>query len=280
MKFELAQIEFYFPDASENITSKKKLADLILEKMGERKSTEYAGHPDEKSLREGILQHLGNADISQYKKLSGYQEEKIKKQIEKTISKCNKYLPVPTKNYVFVFPYLPTEEDEVFEGVMGVARYSCVFHIFLSPDQWSPKVLASTVAHELNHTIFHYHHYDDFNNYSLLDEMLLEGLAENFREQVIDKTSAPWTIALTREKAFRVLHSMDEKVLNSKDHDLIRGVLFGNTMYRHWTGYSVGYWLVKELIRKKPDLSWDKIMKLQSQEILEIAKNKKEMQQP
>ena len=272
MKPELAQIEFYFPDMAENERSKKKLADLILDMMKKHGSTGYAGHSVEESLYEDILQHLGNADIGQYKTLSGLQEQKIKKQIEETISKCNGYLPLPTKNYVFVFPYLPTEKDKVFEGVMGVAPYSCVFHIFLSPNLWSLKELSKTVAHELNHTIFYYDHYDDFNNYTLLDEMLLEGLAENFTEQVVDKTPAPWAIALTQEEAFKVLDSMDQKILFSKDQNFIKGVLFGNDTYENWTGYSVGYWLVKELIRKKPDLSWDEIMKLQSQEILKIAK--------
>ena len=272
MNSELVQIEFYFPNEANGIKSKKELADLILNMMREHGSTTYAGHTNEESLYEGILQHLGNADIRKYKPLSKLQMQDIQKQIKKTILKCNDFLPIPTKNYVFVFPYLPTEKDKVFKGVMGVARYSCVFHIFLSPDLWSPKVLSNTVAHELNHTIFYYHHYNDFNNYTLLDEMLLEGLAENFREQVVDKTLAPWAIALTQKEAFKVLNSMDKQILSSKNSDIIKGVLFGNDRYEHWTGYSVGYWLVKELIRKKPNLSWNEIMKLQSWEILKIVK--------
>lgn len=272
MKSELAQIEFYFPDKTGNVKNRKKLADLILDMMKKRGSTGHAGHSNEKSLYEGILEHLGNADIGQYKTLSESQEQKIQKQIEETVSRCNDYLPIPVKNYVFVFPYLPTEKDKVFGGVMGVARYSCVFHIFLSPDLWSPEVLANTVAHELNHTVFYYQHHNDFNDYTLIDEMLLEGLAENFREQVVDKAPAPWAIALTQEEAFRALDSMDRKDLASKDRNLIKRVLIGNETYKRWTGYSVGYWLVKELMRKKSDLSWEEIMKLQSQEILEIVK--------
>jgi len=37
----------------------------------------------------------------------------------------------------------------------------------------------------------------------------------------------------------------------------------------------VGYWLVKELLHKKPDLTWGAIMNLSSPDILEIVKNKK-----
>jgi len=272
MNPKLEQIEFYFPEKGNGIKSKKELVDRILEMMKKKESITYAGHTDEEGLREGILKHLGNANIEKYKPLSKLQKEEIQKQIGETISECNKHLPLPTKNYVFVFPYLPAENEKVFEGIMGVARYSCVFHLFISPELWSSKVLANTVAHELNHTIFYYYHYDDFNNYTLLDEMLLEGLAENFREQIVDKTPALWAIALNQKEALKTLDSMDDKLLSSKEPKTIQGVLFGNERFKRWTGYSIGYWLVKKLIQKKPDLSWNEIMKLQPKEILKVCK--------
>ena len=271
MRKELAKIEFYFPEGRNGIKNKQRLADSILDMMRKRGSTAYAGSLDEAGIYEGIVQHLGDADISQYKPLSKSQRKEIQKQIKEIIQKCDNYLPIPVKNYIFVFPYLPTEKDSAFEGVMGVARYSCVFHIFLSLDFWSPKALVDTVAHELNHTIFYYYHYDDFNNYTLLDEMIIEGLAENFREQVTGGMPTPWAVALAQEEAFDTLDSVN-RLLSSKDNDIHRDILFGNDEYKRWAGYSMGYWIVKELIHKRPDLSWEKIMKLNSKEILEIAK--------
>jgi uncharacterized protein YjaZ len=272
MQSDLLQIEFYFPNKKDGVKSKEKLADLILGEMREKGSTGRAGFSDEKLLHENILNHIGNASASEYLPLSKAQEQEIKECIEKTVLDCNTHLFIPTKNHIFVFPYLPTEKDAIFEGVMGFAPYSCVFHIFLSPKLWSSKSLANTVAHELNHTIFYYHHYDDFNNYSLLDQMILEGLAENFREFVLEKTPAPWAVALTKDKAFEMVDAMDKKILFSKDQDLIKDVLFGNNTYSQWTGYSIGYWLVKELLRKKSDLPWELIMKLTPREILKIAR--------
>jgi len=272
MNSDLTQIEFYFPSQTNAIKSKEILVDLILDAMRKRKSIGRAGFSDEKLLRENILKYIGNAGINEYLSLSKSQEEEIQKCIEKTVFDCSAHLPVPTKNYIFVLPYLPMEKDYVFEGVMGFSPYSCVFYIFLSPKLWLSKSLANTVAHELNHTIFYYHHYDDLNNYSLLDEIILEGLAENFREHVLEKTSALWAVAITKEKAFEILDKMDKKTLFSKDQGLIKNVLFGNNAYAHWTGYSIGYWLVKELLHKKPDLSWETLMKLSSLEILKLAK--------
>lgn len=274
MKSDLVQIEFYFPN-NNNAKSKVKLVDLILDEMRAKGSIDRAGFSDEKMLRSHTLSLIGDADIDQYKVPSKAQEQDITDRIEETALKYNSHLAIPTKNYVYVLPYLPTKEDVAMEGVMGFTPYSCVFYIFLSTELCTKKSLANTVAHELNHTIFNYHHYDILNDHTLLDAMVMEGLAENFRENFFDNTSAAWATALTRDKAFKVLNEMDDKTLFSKDWGLIDGVLYGNNIYERWTGYSVGYWLVKELLHKKPNLSWDAIMNLSTREILEIVKNKK-----
>ena len=272
MDKDLIQIEFYFPKKRE-VKDKQELADLIVEEMREKGSVSYSGHINEEGLKKGLVQHISDGSISGYRALTEKQEEEVKKNIKKTISMCNEKLPLPTKNYIFIFPYLPTKDENVFNGVIGMARYSCVFHIFLNPDEWTPKVLANSVAHELNHTIFYYNHYDDFENYTLLDEMVMEGLAENFREQVVDSEQSPWAGALKKEEAFLILENLKDKLF-LKDKDLIKDVLFGNNKYKKWTGYSVGYWLARKYIDKNPDFSWEEIIKKDSREFLEVKKIK------
>jgi uncharacterized protein YjaZ len=143
---------------------------------------------------------------------------------------------------------------------MAVALYSCVFHIFISPKDWSKESLENTVAHELNHTIYYYNHFDRFNNYTLLDNLLLEGLAENFREQYFDKKITPWAGALLREDALEITKNLKEK-FNSTDKELIKQVLFGSEQYKKWTGHSVGYWIVKKFREENPNVSWNELMK-------------------
>ena len=273
MSKDLSQIEFYFPNGE--FKNKKEIVNSILSLMKKKGSIDYSGHTDVKSLQSGLIEHIGGADIGTYTQISEWQKTKIEKIISKTIKKCNEKLSIPTKNYVFVFPYLPIEKDIVFGGVNGVARYSCVFHIFLSLKSWSQKSLEHTIAHELNHTIYYYHHYDDFNNYTLLDEMIMEGLAENFREQILGGSTAPWAIALAKQDALYVLDEMNEETLYTKDQNIIKIVLFGNNQYQKWTGYSIGYWLIKEFIKNNPNLSWNEIMELSSREILQVIDRKK-----
>ncbi len=273
MSKDLSQIEFYFPDGK--FKDKTSIVDSIVSLMKDRGSIDYSGYSDIDLLKQRLLDHVGNGSIEQYKKISEEQKSEIEKTISETIKKCNNKLLVPTKNFVFVHPYLTTEDDKVFDGVMAVAVYSCVFHLFVNLDEYSKKSIENTVAHELNHTIYYYHHYDDFNNYTLLDEILLEGLAENFREQILGGSAAPWAIALAKQDALYVLDEMNEETLYTKDQIIIKNILFGNNEYQTWTGYSVGYWLVKEFIKNNPDLSWNEIMRLSSREILQVIDRKK-----
>ncbi len=262
MDKNLSQIEFYFPEGK--FKDKNEIIDSTISLMKDHGSINYSGYTDIESLKQGLLDHIGNGNIEKYEGISKDQKKEIKKLISKTIETCNDKLFIPTKNFVFVHPYLITEEDNVFEGIMAVAVYSCVFHLFVNLDKYSKKTIENTVAHELNHTIYYYHHYDDFNNYTLLDEILLEGLAENFREQYFDPKVTKWAGALLKDKSFDILKS-SQNVLVSRDKKVIKGFLFGNDKYKRWTGYSVGYWLVNEFIKNNPNLSWDEIMRTKPQ---------------
>jgi uncharacterized protein YjaZ len=267
MSKDLSQIEFYFPGGK--FKDKTSIVDSIVFLMKDRGSIDYSGYADIELLKQGLLDHVGNGSIEQYKKISEEQKSEIEKTISETIKKCNDKLPVPTKNFVFVHPYLTTEDDKVFDGVMAVAVYSCVFHLFVNLDEYSKKSIENTVAHELNHTIYYYHHYDDFNNYTLLDEILLEGLAENFREQYFNPEVSKWAGALDKDEAFEALKESKD-ILGSRDQKVIQEFLFGNNKHKRWTGYSAGYWLVKEFINKNKNLSWDKLMKTNPKKFVEI----------
>jgi len=238
-----------------------------MEAMRKDGSIKYAGYLKEKDLYKGLLRHIGNGDITQYKPLSIKQKQIIEKTILATIQKCGKKLPIPTKNFVFVFPWLPTKNDEALRGSFGFAAYSCVLHIFISPQIFTPNSLADSVTHELNHTISFYYHFDRYGKWSLLDCVVNEGLAENFREEALNKKSAPWAIVLTKKESFKALESI-RPLLRSKDFRVHQKILFGNVKYKRWTGYSIGYWLVKEFKKKHTKLSWEEIMKTKPEDIL------------
>ncbi len=270
MHKDLSQIEFYFP--SGEFKDKTAIVNAIISLIKNRGSINHSGYSDSELLRQGLLDHIGNGNVEQYKEISNEQKLEIEKVISETIKKCNDKLSVPTKNFVFVHPYFTTKEDKVFEGVMAMAVYSCVFHLFINLDEYTKKSLENTVAHELNHTIYYYHHYDNFNDYTLLDEMLLEGLAENFREQYFNSEITKWAGALEKEEAFQILKNLDKHTLESRDQKVIKEFLFGNNKYKRWNGYSIGYWLVKKFVNKNKYLSWNELMKTNPKKFIEIIK--------
>ena len=61
-------------------------------------------------------------------------------------------------------------------------------------------------------------------------------------------------------------------IFNSRDKNAIKDFLFGKSEYKKWTGYSVGYWLVKEFIEKNNNLSWDEIIKTDPSDFIDIIK--------
>ncbi len=139
MDKNLSQIEFYFPEGK--FKDKNEIIDSTISLMKDHGSINYSGYIDIESLKQGLLDHIGNGNIEKYEGISKDQKKEIKKLISKTIETCNDKLFIPTKNFVFVHPYLITEEDNVFEGIMAVAVYSCVFHLFVNLDKYSKKLL-------------------------------------------------------------------------------------------------------------------------------------------
>jgi len=266
MKSNLSKVIIHYPEA--NFDIKEDLVDSIVSKIKSDGNIDYSGYQDEETLKEGLLTYIGNGDVKSYKQATDEHIELIKECIKKTIEKCNQYLPVPAENLVYVHPYLPTGNDKVFEGVMAVAVYSCVFHLFIDSETFTQESLEDTVAHELNHTIYYYHHYDDFGNYSLLDNMLLEGLAENFKEEFFRSQRTAWAGALKKEEALESLKDLDNDFLLSTDQKIIQNFLFGNSQYKKWSGYSLGYWIVKEYISHNPNKSWEELAKTEKEEFL------------
>ena len=266
MKSNLIEINFYFPKPS-LVKDKQKLVDLIMEAMRNDGTIKYAGYSNENILRRDLLRHIGNYNNSQYGNLSEKEKQSISKTIQSTINKCNKILPLPTKNFIFVFPWFPSEKESVFNGSFGFAAYSCVLYLFIAPHIFTKESIADSVAHEINHTISYYYHFDRYTQWSLLDHIVNEGLAENFREDVFKTKSAPWAIALSEQMAFEILKKIYPK-LNSKDDKIHQAVFFGNDKYERWTGYSVGYWLVKKFKKMNQELSWEKVIKTKPEDIL------------
>lgn len=263
-KSKLVDIQFCFPRFFGE--SKKAFVDALIRNIQSNKKIGYAGYSYKKYLREAISYRFNDDNIKDYKLLPTINKNKLIEVVQSVVHKCDKELPLLTPPlFVFVFPWFPQKNTAGLQGVTGFTPYSNTIHLFISPNKFSIRSLMETIAHEFNHAIFFHNH--PFEQ-TLIDTIIFEGLAGNFEEEIINRGHSAPSIALTIKESKRVLHSL-EPLLNSKDYNLYRDVFFGNKKYKKWTGYSIGYWIVKSFRKKYPTLSWKKIMEMSNKKILD-----------
>jgi uncharacterized protein YjaZ len=237
----------------------------------------YAGYLKEKDLYNDLFHHIGCKDVSSYKPISTRKKEDIKKTIRATIKKCHQSLPHPDLPiFIFIYPWFPTKNDsDLFKGVTALAAYYTI-HIFIDLDSYTQESLKQTIVHEWNHLVFY--RYNSQFKYTLINHMIMEGLAEVFREELIGGKISPWASSLTKEKARKNLKALRQK-LNTKSRKMYQKVFFGDKKYKRWTGYSIGYRLVKDFREKHPKISWEEIMKIKPRDISNLATGKMKAQQ-
>jgi len=66
MEFNLAHIEFYFPETQQTPQNKQDLVGAIVSAMRQWASVSYSGHLSEDDLRESLLAHLGDNSVESY----------------------------------------------------------------------------------------------------------------------------------------------------------------------------------------------------------------------
>ena len=56
--------------------------------------------------------------------------------------------------------------------------------------------------------------------------------------------------------------------VNSKKYKLYREVFFGTGKYPLWSGYTIGYYILKEYLKQQKEINWEKIIKTKPKVIL------------
>lgn len=233
-------------------------------------SIEYAGYLKNKDLEDALSSKIGGVNIGNYRPVTAKEKEQIARTVRAAVQKCHNTLPYPqTPVFVFVFPWFPAGDEKVsFGGVNAMAAYMTM-HIFLDLSAYTNKSLKETIAHEWNHLVFYRYH--GGKKYTLLDHMVMEGLAECFREEVFYGKPAPWSVALTRGEA-KAGYKRLKKFFHSRSSRLRSTALFGSRKFKKWTGYSLGYWIVKSFRKGNSNLTWSEIVKLNPEEIFKKSK--------
>jgi uncharacterized protein YjaZ len=141
---------------------------------------------------------------------------------------------------------------------LGIGGYTPNAHlVFISLDPSFPKIkesicihLKHTLAHELHHTM---RWRDPGYGITLVDALITEGLADCFDLEVFGGESPPWSRALSDEEFNRMIKKAQGELHNKKyDHS---SWFYGNSNMGipRWTGYSLGYKMIRDYLQKHPD---------------------------
>ncbi len=259
---ELVKTKFCFPDTSFN--TKEGFIEALIQDIDENQKNKCAGFDKKEQLKEALGHKYNEENIRDYKPLTTSEKKHIEKLIIQSFSSCNKTLSINKTLYVFVFPWFSSKGFEVFNGSIGFAPANQVVHLFVDVGKFTDKAIKDSVVHEYNHLSYFEHHK---LTYTILEGMILEGLAENYREELLEDSSKPWSIALTKNEAKKKLEEL-QPLLNTSDYYLYQKIFFGNNDYKRWTGYSIGYHVVKNFRKINPRTPWNKIISMTPEEIL------------
>jgi uncharacterized protein YjaZ len=230
----------------------------------------YAGFKKKKDLKWDLsYRWLANFKSENYRALSKEEKKKIENVIKKTIQACKKKLKV-NNIYIFIFLWFPGDRDKVFKGVTGYARYEGVINLYLYPKEFDLDSLKQTVIHEYNHLAFFF--YQKFfrrrdYKWMILDSLVFEGLAQNFEEDIL-KIRPIYSKALSQKEAINLLKKLKNKIYEPFNYKFYRDLFFGSKKFKRWSGYTIGYFIVKEFRKQNKNLNWKNLVPLSPENFL------------
>ncbi|WP_156291659.1 DUF2268 domain-containing protein [Oceanobacillus salinisoli] len=169
---------------------------------------------------------------------------------------------------IFIFPSDPTNRKIIreFNGKSGLAFKDKLF-LFISDHNTKDEIRA-LFTHEYNHVCRLAHSQKIEGNFTLLDTIVLEGLAENaVHERLGKKHLAAWTSYYSIPKLKMLWEDIvkpnKDVSINSRKHNQI---LYGLQLYPKMTGYAVGFYIVETYL-KEHHLEVKNLLKMDSKKI-------------
>jgi uncharacterized protein YjaZ len=194
-------------------------------------------------------------------------EEVIETALSETLRKITAIMPVDNIDIIIsdyprhIIPGL---------GLGGVAwtAYRAELHIdtkFPNIKAQIQKRLPQTIAHELLHCI---REQSLGESKTLLEAIIDDGLADQFSVEITRLEPGAWSVAVKGEKLQELLKKAKKEFGNRKyDHE---NWFFGRGKrdIPHWTGYSLGFYLVGEYLKKHPDAKASTLYNLPAKEFI------------
>jgi len=270
---EKVLVSSYYIDFSES-DNKDVIIEQMVSQIKENPNFVLGDFKDEKSLAISLQRKVfGDTKTSALKSIIPSVEEITKIYNEAFIKSFNA-LSINGNIDIYILPMCNEGASKDLDGVNGfVVDGVNVFYLLI--DTKNPKwrtSLTETVPHEYAHMVYT----SKFEWNSILDGMVNEGLAEHFREYITGGNQTPWSIALKKSDALRELNKLPKTLLNkfideSNVDDLYISYFFGTKDLPEWYGYSLGYWLIDEIMDKNK-INLIELFEKKPKEVLKLFK--------
>jgi len=249
-----------FLDRSNFLKNREEFINIVLKDLKKQKENNIAGFLNKKSLHDQLKREIFDNKQSlffNYKVYHKIKIEKIKILIREIIEDID-YLLDSRKISIYIFPTLSNFVIKKMNGVSGFLVWKNTIHIYLYPLKGWGKNFKSAFLHELAHCIQPYYSY----KMNLFEHLIAEGLAEHFQKYYLKKIN-PWTKTINKKKAKEIFKRLNKKLdkIMEKNYSLHTGLFFGNKKYPLWTGYSISFYLVDDLLKKEKNIDWKKLLK-------------------
>jgi uncharacterized protein YjaZ len=248
------------------------LTDAPFADLGQRMAVSQLGDPD----LGGLADALGSLESGRAKELA-----------EEALHRCAMALPRPDLSARVVL--LPGDGQSrvltsQMHGVLGISLGSQTTLLFLWPtSEWQPW-LGYTVAHEYAHLVRNLLlprrmsgnklvYQKSQEPETLLDAMVAEGIADAFAMELCPGMEPASVVALSAETETQVWPKVRRR-LAATDTSEIRRFLFGdNDRVPVWTGYTIGYRVVKGYLAAHPAARPASLIGLAARAIFEASQH-------
>lgn len=188
------------------------------------------------------------------KEIERLEEKQIWKELSEEYEELKHWLQGPDVPIFILLSdsYNRTVQAE-YNGKAGLTMRHVIFLFVCGRN--TVKELKALLTHEYHHICRLHQIEKKEKDYTLLDTMIMEGLAEQaVYERHSEKSYAPWTSYYTKEEAVhyweKVVKKKQDMKRGTREHDCL---LNGMQMYPKMLGYGVGFHIVKDCVEFEKD---------------------------
>lgn len=243
-KQEITVKIFAFFDRAGFLGRKEEFIKKVAQDISEIKGQSFAGFDNEKDFMENLDYWLPDLNRETSYPSERISLEEISRLIIEALSKVKDLLKVKEFS-LYLFPTTSNFVVNQMGGVSGRFISGGVIYIDIFPKTGWQRNFKGTLLHEVAHSLTKGYSYD----MSIAEGIVFDGIAENFQETFLKEGKNPWVAVLSRDEALKLFEEI-RPMIASKDLSLYQEVFFGAGKYPLWAGYAIGYYLVKEYIRR------------------------------